>query len=71
MRKCLSVAAAVAALFIASSGLASSGDLSGLPSVGAAPEAPYPIAPVGESSGYTCCWVFIFGRWWCLPCTPP
>jgi hypothetical protein len=22
----------------------------------------------GQASSYTCCWVMVLGKWWCLPC---
>ena len=23
---------------------------------------------VGQTAGYQCCWVFLMGRWHCIPC---
>lgn len=68
MRKSISALAAVAALLFASGGLASFDDLSGLPIVSAAQEAAFVVGVDDQTNTYLCCWVFIFGRWYCFPC---
>lgn len=22
----------------------------------------------GTTTGFDCCWVFMYGQWWCIPC---
>jgi hypothetical protein len=30
--------------------------------------APDVASEVGAGDSYQCCWVFLGGRWWCIPC---
>ena len=35
--------------------------------LGATPDAAVPQELTGSTS-YDCCWIFFFGKWWCVPC---